>query len=358
MARKEEHTENATVTKVTKTVTKNKSPERQTQRESEETPKTRKPASPERAHSPQRPKERDMQTPVVNGHQQTSKDVPRTQRPASPEKTTSRTTPKLTRQPTPEKKQTPMKIATKPKGNKINQYASAYLKKVGLSESEKVKQLDSKKKIETNQKSVKHIEGYMTTEHVSTKSSTERTSSKNIIEHQEDKRSPSPLKSANLDRLPKEVSPVRRRSPSPDRQCPSVEDRRSPSPVERPNIEKRSPSPEKQKNVANRETIIKTTYNIEKKMPQKQVEEEKPSWITNRNLKKITSETRTFSSKKLDTEKPKYKISSPSNVITKPIDVITSSYGPGPLDADGKPLFGIKALKKGTNYQGNNSNSY
>lgn len=98
---------------------------------------------------------------------------------------------------------------------------------------------------------------------------------------------------------------------------------------------------------------MKTSYEIEKKVPSKPVQEEKPSWVTNRNLKKITSESRTFSSKKIENEKPKYRAPSPSKVIAKPIDVITSSYGPGPLDADGKPLFGIKALRNGgSNFQG------
>ncbi|KAJ0176366.1 hypothetical protein K1T71_007545 [Dendrolimus kikuchii] len=330
VARKEDHTDTATVTRITKTVTKSKSPERQSQRVPEENSKPQKPPSLEHAHSPQTPKDTDEQTPVINSHQHTAKNKPRTQRPHSPEKAAPKSTPKSTRQPTPEKKQTqaPTKVAAKPKGNKINEYASAYLKKVGLNDTEKTKHLDSKKKTETYQNTAKNTVEHTTVKHISsTRSMTERTSSTDMIErHQNGKRTPSPYKSSSPERKPKEVSPERSRSPSPEIK--------------------------QTRDTTNKETIIKTIYNIEKKIPQKPVEEEKPSWITSRNLKKTTSEAKTFSTKKTEPEKPKYRAPSPSKVITKPIDVITSSYGPGPLDADGKPLFGIKALRNGgSNYQ-------
>lgn len=75
--------------------------------------------------------------------------------------------------------------------------------------------------------------------------------------------------------------------------------------------------------------------------------DDKPIWARNNILKKASETTRTFkttssSMKKTNTPdvKPKAKDT------MKPTDCITSSYGVGPTDENGLPLFGIRALKK------------
>ncbi|XP_030030522.1 titin isoform X3 [Manduca sexta] len=320
--------EDTTVTKVIKptlSIPKSRSPE--PHKSPDRTPKTthHRPTSPDRKSTPQR-SVTQRETPSRNGHpKEPVEKHPRGQRPHSPEKIAPKST-KTVRQPSPEKKthpQSPSKAVSKPKSSRFNEYATAYMKKVGLNEADK-KTTDIKKK-DMQHKSMRQVEETTTVEQYSSECFVEKTPSSEVIEivHLNGKRSPSPEKRQ-----------------SPERK------------VER---QERSPTPELKRQMsdtAKKETIIKTVYDIEKKIPQKQIQEEKPSWVTNRNLKKITSETRTFSSKKLEPEKPKYRSASPSKAITKPIDVITSSYGPGPLDADGKPLFGIKALRNGSsNYQ-------
>ncbi|KOB68752.1 Uncharacterized protein OBRU01_17881 [Operophtera brumata] len=376
---------------------------------------------------------KEPSAPVLNGHvKEHGKPISASRlRPHSPEKPKSiRSAKSPVRQPSPVKKRTvsPTKMVPKPKSNRFNEYASAYMKKVGLNEADKVKFADNKIKKDTDIKQSYSYETQDRTsqEYTTTKSFTatsERTSSRDIIEIMQvnGKRSPSPdkitgvlCKPQSLERRgyspvgkalspehgvyspdskaskrkalsperrvyspvnkaseQKALSPERkayspvskthvpeRKAQSPERKAKSPErktqipERRVISPAER--LYQRTPSPEfkRHKSGTKMETIINTVYDIEKKIPSKPVQEEKPSWVTNRNLKKITSETRTFSSKKMETEKPKYRAKSPSKVISKPIDVITSSYGPGPLDSDGKPLFGIKALRNGaTNFQ-------
>lgn len=86
-------------------------------------------------------------------------------------------------------------------------------------------------------------------------------------------------------------------------------------------------SPEKRK-------ISDTETNISKKhlTYSKQDEEETAAeWIRKRNLRKITEKISTETSTKTS-----------SNKAT---DDITSSYGVGPTDEHGSPLFGLKALK-------------
>ena len=437
-------------TRHTTTTQKLKSPERLQTRSPERVPKSslHKTTSPDR-HSktpqrsiPERTQPREHVQPVLNGHsKEPSKTVSdRRPRPHSPEKPAPKAAPKTkspVRHPSPEKKmrtQSPNKTATpKPKPNRFNEYASAYMKKVGLSEADKIRfaEAKSKKAAEEKQRTVKHTEEHKIVEEYSTaKSFTERTSSRDVIEvvhtNGSSRRSPSPEKRQSPERKAqsperktqypeqraqspdrKAVSPERkvqnperkaqsperkahyperkaqspeRKAHYPDRKAQSPErkalypDRKAQSPERRAQYpERKAQSPERKAHSPERiydvrtpspahkqlrteptkkETIIKTVYEIEKKIPQKSVPEEKPSWVTNRNLKKISSETRTFSSKKIE-EKPKYRAPSPSKVITKPIDVITSSYGPGPVDSEGKPLFGIRALRNGaSNYQG------
>ncbi|CAH2095802.1 unnamed protein product [Euphydryas editha] len=354
--------------------------------------------------------------PLFNGHVKDTIHLPEKQlRSRTPDKLTPKAATKSkspVRPHSPDKKSRPISPnktpSMKPKSNRFNEYASAYMKKVGLKESEKVTDIKSKK-VPIDDVKTKKVETHHTieTKLSSTTKKTERISSKDTIEitQQNGKRSPSPKvdKSHTVQRKisperkvhspeRKHVSPERsnrnneRLQHSPERAAYSPEptkhiperakqtperDHRSPERVkhdfERPQHSpaRKHESPERVPNLdtnhqksnviksrTNKETIIKTVYDIEKKIPLKQKQEEKPSWVTNRNLKKITTESRTVSTKKIEPEKPKYRQVSPSKVITKPIDVITSSYGPGPLDTDGKPLFGIKALRNGSsNFQ-------
>lgn len=356
--------------------------------------------------------------PLFNGHVKDTINVPEKQvRSRTPEKLTPKA-PTKTKSPvrpqSPDKKSRPISPnktpSAKPKSNRFNEYATAYMKKVGLKESDKT--VDIKlKKVPVDDVKTKKIETHHTieTKLSSTTKKTERISSKDTIEitQQNGKRSPSPSKLERTHTVQRKISPERKvhsperthvspersnrnnerfqhsperdvygteptkhipertkQSPergqrSPDRTKHDYErpqhspSRKHESPERVPHLDSSHTKTNNLKSRSSKETIIKTVKDIEKKIPPKQKQEEKPSWVTNRNLKKITTESRTFSSKKIEPEKPKYRQVSPSKVISKPIDVITSSYGPGPLDTDGKPLFGIKALRKGaSNIQG------
>ncbi|XP_061716653.1 titin isoform X5 [Cydia pomonella] len=315
---------------------RNKTPELQRVRSPERKPKstpvkvsperhikmaTQKTMSPDRNHSKEHTK------PILNGHAKEPTKVQQDthQRPHSPEKPALKSTPVKTRSPvrqrSPDKKTRPLSpsktASPKPKSNRFNEYASAYMKKVGLNENDKLKfsEVSNKRTVEQeNQRNLSQSQKYESK--VTTKTYERKTSNDTIEMHLNGKRSPSPKQ-------------------------------KSPSPVER--MHQRSPSPEWKipRETTKKETIIKTTIEVDRKPKQ----EEKPSWVTNRNLKKTTSEMRTFSSKRIESEKVR-RAPSPSKAIAKPLDVITSSYGPGPLDADGRPLFGIKALRNGaSNYQ-------
>lgn len=359
-----ELTHNNTYTKTTKQVhlTKTRSPDRHSQAKTPEPKSTaQRTTSPERHPkstvqitssldrqvklTPKSDRVQTQETVLLNGHAKDSTKVLREvthMRTQSPEKSTSRVTKTKSpvRHPSPEKKTrttSPSKTVTpKPKSNRFNEYATAYMKKAGLNDTDKLTVTKTRKGNDiTERKIEKQVEEHKVTEsklasQVS-KTHIEKTSSKEVIEvvHLNGKRSPSPEKKRSPERQQIPTERLREKSPSP--------------------VLKRQLS-----DTGKKETIIKTVFDIGKKVQPKASQEEKPSWVMNRNLKKISSETRTFSSKKIESEKPKYRAPSPSKAISKPLDVITSSYGPGPLDADGKPLFGIKALRNGaSNYQGN-----
>lgn len=302
--------------------------------------------------SPERTRAKESGSALPNGHAKEPSKAVTGKRPQSPAKLRHNTTPSSRspmRPSSPDKKTRPVsptKAATpKPKSNRFSEYATAYMKKIGL-KSEEVKTSSAKPKksparqvpenVTKQERTTRTIdEEEVRTKQTTTsviKNVTERTASKDIIE----------IVDVNGKRS---ASPEKQRSPERRTQSPEKSRSRSPDLVRQ--VEQ---TPKK------KETIVKTVNDIEKKIPSKQQQEEKPSWVTNRNLKKVSSTVRSYSSKKIDTEKQKYRAPSPSKVISKPIDVITSSYGPGPLDADGRPLFGIKALRNGaTNYQGNYS---
>ncbi|XP_041979185.1 titin isoform X2 [Aricia agestis] len=384
VARKESNQFNKTVTthtvsKITKTRSPERRPGKSPDRQQRPAPQktlsperkikptaTHKTLSPERSQklkpeirSPERPHKQKPETcETVKSHEETPKqngDVRepiRTEkivRPQSPSKASTKHVPSQSKSPvrpaSPDKRRpaspTKQQPAPKQKSNKFNEYATAYMKKVGLDENKKISETKTRKAPMSEEISQKvETKKTVETKYTVTSKAT-RTSSKDVIEivQVNGKRSPSPEK----------VEPVRK-SPSPERKVDRTQPKpRSPERQTRPKMPDSKPAETTQ---TKKETIIKTVYDIEKKIPQKQAQEEKPSWVTNRNLKKISSETRTFSTKKIETEKQKYRAPSPSKVISKPIDVITSSYGPGPLDADGRPLFGIKALRNGaSNYQ-------
>lgn len=80
----------------------------------------------------------------------------------------------------------------------------------------------------------------------------------------------------------------------------------------------------------------------------KPVDDDKPEWVKQRNLRK-TSETSVPTTRKTTTTtttttRRDTTRSSPTKE-QKPTDLITSSYGVGPTDENGTPLFGLKALR-------------
>lgn len=359
-----------------------KSPERRPQTKS---PERKMKMTPQRALSPERlPKSTPQRTvpehdqlkeqtkPLLNGYAKEPSNLSdKRQRPQSPEKPrVALKTKSPVRQPSPEKKTrtaSPSKTPAKPKPNRFNEYASAYMKKVGLNEANKLKSDVKIKRTDiddhkTQQTKSTEFEDHQTikqfdhqtfkTKTSQSKSFTERTSSKDIIEvKMNGKRSPSPEKKRSPDRHVK--SPTERlyqRSPSPDFKRKTSKETIIKTVIESEPVIRKETKETIIKTVYEdrpKKDIIKTVYEIEK-VP-KQVVEEKPSWVTNRNLKKTTSETRTFGSRRQEEKRPR--TDSPRALAT--VDAITSSYGPGPLDADGRPLFGIKALRNGaSNYQG------
>lgn len=105
----------------------------------------------------------------------------------------------------------------------------------------------------------------------------------------------------------------------------------------------RSPSPKTAKTSTPSATSARI---IPKTVDAKDREADKPIWATKNILKKATetSATRTF---KMSTPKKiTQKVQKQKTIDTAVEDCVISSYGIGPTDDDGKPLFGIRALKK------------
>ncbi|XP_055613948.1 microtubule-associated protein futsch-like [Uranotaenia lowii] len=153
----------------------------------------------------------------------------------------------------------------------------------------------------------------------------------------------------------RDVSPKRKTEVSPTRAM-----RKISQDVEIKLVEKqsepvqRSVSPSKAKPTMNGKatttttsTITTKTQKVAEKAPQKDVTD-KPIWATTNILKKASETTRTFktNSTVTSTKKPTNTIMREVPKETKPTDCITSSYGVGPTDENGLPLFGIRALKK------------
>lgn len=102
--------------------------------------------------------------------------------------------------------------------------------------------------------------------------------------------------------------------------------------------------------------------NAIKNRPTTTDDDNKPEWVRERNLRKTstddrastttrrtstsssTTTTTTTTKSKKDTSNTTKRSSSPLKE-SKPTDIITSSYGVGPTDENGAPLFGLKALR-------------
>lgn len=89
-----------------------------------------------------------------------------------------------------------------------------------------------------------------------------------------------------------------------------------------------------------------------------QPKDDKPIWTQKNILKKASENSRTITTSSSNTRKvAESKAAAPSrpkaaappvSKETRVADCVTSSYGIGPTDDDGKPIFGLRALKKKT----------
>lgn len=122
----------------------------------------------------------------------------------------------------------------------------------------------------------------------------------------------------------------------------------------RTSSKERSLSPDIKNTMATTTKVYKTDLKHVQPTKMSLIQPNKPTWVTNRNLKKPSDsvsdrKNNIVITKMKETPKRAY---SPQKE-TKPIDCITSSYGIGPTDENGLPLFGIKALRKAAdNVQG------
>lgn len=76
--------------------------------------------------------------------------------------------------------------------------------------------------------------------------------------------------------------------------------------------------------------------------------DDKPIWATKNILKKASETNRTYTSRRVVSDSKSQRIKTETIAEPKSIDSVTSSYGIGPTDDNGQPLFGLRALKKKT----------
>ncbi|XP_044735500.1 microtubule-associated protein futsch isoform X2 [Chrysoperla carnea] len=138
------------------------------------------------------------------------------------------------------------------------------------------------------------------------------------------------------------------RSPSPKQRSPSPSQQNRPSKV----IDYSQPTAAWSLKSTNSRTDFKKI--VPKQKPQT---DEQPEWVTQKILRKVdrnntqtTTQTNqrrvtTLSELKSKKDVPKEYESSPSTKDIEPTECITSSYGVGPTDEIGRPLFGLKALR-------------
>lgn len=111
--------------------------------------------------------------------------------------------------------------------------------------------------------------------------------------------------------------------------------------------EKRSSSPAKV-------TTVKTTTGVNGQRPRvpQESKEEKPIWAQKNILKKASENTRVTSSTKSVADQKAFARPKTTPVASQMKDsrvtdcCVTSSYGIGPTDDNGRPIFGLRALKK------------
>lgn len=150
---------------------------------------------------------------------------------------------------------------------------------------------------------------------------------------------------------------VKNKSPSPIR-----DRRREPSPKK---LKDQSHSPER-RSLGTDEVETKTTTKIfrtDAKKLGKTTANDKPEWMTQKTLRKVsdsgapvkrtttTTTTTSTTTQKLRTRKEE----EDGKQVT---DVITSSYGVGPTDENGTPLFGLKALRAQNKSEKTKGNEY
>lgn len=115
--------------------------------------------------------------------------------------------------------------------------------------------------------------------------------------------------------------------------------------------EKRSSSPAK---VTSKVTTVKTTTGVNGQRPRvpQELKEEKPIWAQKNILKKASENTRVTSSTKSVADQKAFARPKTTPVASQMKDsrvtdcCVTSSYGIGPTDDNGRPIFGLRALKK------------
>lgn len=112
--------------------------------------------------------------------------------------------------------------------------------------------------------------------------------------------------------------------------------------------EKRSVSPAKSAKV----TTVTTTTTRNERVPQG---DDKPIWTQKNILKKASENTRTMNTTRKVVDQKAFSRPKTTPVVSQVKDAtvtdccVTSSYGIGPTDDNGKPIFGLRALKKKKN---------
>ncbi|XP_053950362.1 mucin-17 isoform X9 [Anastrepha ludens] len=159
---------------------------------------------------------------------------------------------------------------------------------------------------------------------------------------------------------PETKSPIRDSRRSPDLKTKSVPGTRTKSPDTGKPTSQRTTSPQgrtpKQRDdlySISKTTTVKTTHSPERKSSKPRTDESTPIWADRKNLLKSPSSTprkvpaspsmRTTATKTTTSKSTSQRQTQNRNFEE---DSITSSYGIGPTDENGLPLFGIKALKK------------
>ncbi|KAK4874661.1 hypothetical protein RN001_014021 [Aquatica leii] len=111
------------------------------------------------------------------------------------------------------------------------------------------------------------------------------------------------------------------------------------------NVSRKSPDRKPESKKPETKNVFKTELKRVEPVSKKVVEE-KPSWVTQRPLKKPSGDVPKSKPLSTTTKKQDSRVSPPKE--RKSIDAITSSYGVGPTDENGSPLFGLKALRAQT----------